>query len=215
MADVAFKDLCLDTTRPDEVGPFWRDLLGLEGQRQDNGDWSLTGERPELGVWVNTVPEPKAVKSRVHLDIRVDGEPPGTLLSVQPHWRVMADPDGLEWCAFPPREGTGPFELCVDAADPLAVAQWWADRTGATVNQEVGVEWVWLTDVAGFPYRYWVFNPVPEPKTAKNRMHWDVSLVDATVQDLVATGARVLDVLPSWTVLADPEGNEFCAFPAT
>jgi hypothetical protein len=43
-------------------------------------------------------------------------------------------------------------------------------------------------------------------------MHWDVTLTDATVDDLVAAGARVLSVLPSWTVLADPEGNEFCAF---
>ena len=212
MADVAFKDLCLDTTRPDEVGPSWRDLLGLDAERQDNGDWSLTGARPELGVWINTVPEAKTVKSRVHLDIRVAGEPPGALLAELPHWRVLADPDGLEWCAFAPREGTGAFELNVDAADPLAIAQWWADRTGGTVNQEDGVDWVWLTDVAGFPYLYWVFSPVPEPKTVKNRMHWDVSLVDATVEGLVAAGARVLDVCPSWTVLVDPEGNEFCAF---
>jgi hypothetical protein len=57
------------------------------------------------------------------------------------------------------------------------------------------------------------FAPVPEPKTAKNRIHWDVMTSD--VAALVAHGAEVLrrpDDEISWTVLADPEGNEFCAF---
>ena len=57
------------------------------------------------------------------------------------------------------------------------------------------------------------FQPVPEPKTVKNRVHWDVTLQEATVADLVAAGATVLrepDDEISWTVLADPEGNEFC-----
>jgi hypothetical protein len=51
---------------------------------------------------------------------------------------------------------------------------------------------------------------VPEPKTAKNRIHWDVLVDD--VDDLVTAGAVVLQQEPNWTVLADPEGNEFCAF---
>ncbi len=54
-----------------------------------------------------------------------------------------------------------------------------------------------------------MFNPVPELKTVKNRMHWDVS---GDVTALVAAGARVLAELPSWVVLADPEGTEFCCF---
>jgi hypothetical protein len=214
MVDVTFKDLCLDTTRPDEAGPFWRDLLGLSGERQDNGDWSLIGDVPERAVWVNTVPEPHTLKSRVHLDIRVEGEPPGTMLAEHEHWTVRADPDGLEWCAFRPRDAVGPFELCVDATDPEPIARWWAERTGAVAKRdEEG--WVALTGAAGFPYQYWVFNPVPEPKTVKNRMHWDVTLADATVDDLVAAGAVVLrpqDDTIGWTVMADPDGNEFCAF---
>ena len=53
----------------------------------------------------------------------------------------------------------------------------------------------------------------PEPKTVKNRIHWDVETDD--VELLVERGATVLraaDDELSWTVLADPEGNEFCAF---
>lgn len=215
MPDVRFKDLCLDTTRPAEAGPFWRDLLGLQGEQLANGDWCLSGDVPEQTVWVNVVPDAHVTKSRVHLDVRVEGEPPGPLLARHEHWTVRADPDGLEWCAFAPREEVGAFELCVDAVDPAAIAQWWADRTGATVQPRHEEGWVALTDVAGFPYRYWVFNPVPEPKAAKNRVHWDVGLVDASLDDLVAKGAVVLraqDDSIGWTVLADPEGNEFCAF---
>ena len=58
-----------------------------------------------------------------------------------------------------------------------------------------------------------MFVPVPEPKTVKNRIHWDVDTAD--VGQLVAAGATVLrerDDEIGWTVLADPEGNEFCAF---
>ena len=61
------------------------------------------------------------------------------------------------------------------------------------------------------------FNLVPETKTVKNRVHIDVNLDDETEVDvLVALGAKVLrDPIPDerWFVLADPEGNEFCAFP--
>ncbi|MEZ5203269.1 MAG: VOC family protein [Acidimicrobiales bacterium] len=56
---------------------------------------------------------------------------------------------------------------------------------------------------------------VGDERSVKNRCHWDVDV--AHVDDLVARGATVL-AEPSddcrWTVLADPQGNEFCAFTA-
>jgi hypothetical protein len=57
------------------------------------------------------------------------------------------------------------------------------------------------------------FNRVPEPKTVKDRIHWDVRV--AELQAVLDAGARLLrprDDEISWHVLADPEGNEFCAF---
>jgi hypothetical protein len=57
------------------------------------------------------------------------------------------------------------------------------------------------------------FVPVPEPKMVKNRIHWDVTV--PAVAPLVEAGAVVLrepDDDIGWHVLADPEGNEFCAF---
>jgi hypothetical protein len=62
-----------------------------------------------------------------------------------------------------------------------------------------------------------IFLVVPEPKTVKNRLHIDVRPVDRTtaeeVERIVALGARHVDIgqgEQNWTVLADPEGNEFC-----
>jgi hypothetical protein len=60
--------------------------------------------------------------------------------------------------------------------------------------------------------------PVTDPKTVKNRVHLDLTTEaadrDAEIERLLALGARRADVgqtgEESWTVLADPEGNEFC-----
>jgi hypothetical protein len=58
--------------------------------------------------------------------------------------------------------------------------------------------------------RLW-FQLVPEPRTAKNRVHLDLTCddVDAEVARLVDLGARVLARHETWVTLADPESNEF------
>ena len=63
-----------------------------------------------------------------------------------------------------------------------------------------------------------LFLDVPEGKTAKNRVHLDMSPSDTTMEDevdrLIALGAQKVEVFEetygSWTVMLDPEGNEFC-----
>lgn len=62
------------------------------------------------------------------------------------------------------------------------------------------------------------FQRVPEPKTAKNRMHIDIQVGEPAQPDevgrLTRLGARLLwttsDRGPVTTTMADPEGNEFC-----
>lgn len=56
------------------------------------------------------------------------------------------------------------------------------------------------------------FQRVPEPKTAKNRLHLDLRCHDpsAEAERLVGLGAEMLALRDEWIVLADPEGNEFC-----
>jgi hypothetical protein len=60
--------------------------------------------------------------------------------------------------------------------------------------------------------------PVTDRKVVKNRLHLDLTSPaeerEAEIERILALGARRADVgqsgNESWTVLADPEGNEFC-----
>ncbi|WP_457109585.1 VOC family protein [Marmoricola sp. URHA0025 HA25] len=222
-----FKDLCLDALDPRAVAPFWSGALGLAAEYQDNGDAVLRGSEPGQTLWINTVPEPKTVKDRVHLDLHTDSVETlvaigATVAPVQDDadaWTVMADPEDNELCAFVREPARVPaykaFELVVDSADHVRIGQWWADVFGVELQHEDGEDGKdgsWLAGVPGFPMDAWVFGWVPEPKTVKNRLHWDLY---GDVAELEARGATRLSDLPGWTVLADPEGNEFCVFPGS
>jgi hypothetical protein len=126
---------------------------------------------------------------------------------------VLRDPEGGELCAFVRPDGQLPayrlYELVVDAADPQALATWWGERFGVPVQRDDD-SW-WLDDVPGMPWPL-VFGAVPEPKSVKNRIHWDLWGTSADAFDAGARLIRAADDDISWDVLADPEGNEFCVF---
>lgn len=127
----------------------------------------------------------------------------------------MADPDGGEFCAFVRSPEKLPdyrlYEVVVDAADPERLAGWWGDRFGVSTQQD-GSEPAWsLDDVPAMPWTV-IFGAVPEPKTVKNRVHWDLWGTTADFTQDGATLLRARDEEISWDVLADPEGNEFCVF---
>ena len=123
--------------------------------------------------------------------------------------------------------------IVVDCAHPARLARFWAEILGYRVRsydeaalaklRAAGIEDVEddpsvVIDPPGDGATIW-FVKVPEGKVVKNRVHLDVNLRSADELDrLVQLGARVLrplGVVPEdrWTILADPEGNEFCAFP--
>jgi len=112
-------------------------------------------------------------------------------------------------------------QIAMNASDDVAVGRFWAEALGwGTGIEEPGVTNV---EPPGLTYPdptavYIDVIIVPEPKTVKNRVHVDLATASAAHQaDLVARlqdlGATPVDVgqgdVP-WTVLADPEGNEFC-----
>ncbi len=218
MTAARFKDLCIDAVDARRMAVFWGHVLGLS-QPGDDPE-KLIGDRPEKTVWINAVPEPPTVKQRVHLDVAVaaveDLEKLGatvlTPASETQHWTMMADPEGGEFCAFVRDEVPSykPFEIIVDSAEPASQARWWASIVGGTVMH--GEQpWWWLENVPGMPFSYWVFMPVPEPKTVKNRIHWDITADE--IEPLLENGATVLrepDDEIDWYICADPEGNEFC-----
>jgi hypothetical protein len=133
-------------------------------------------------------------------------------------------------------------QLTFDAHDAYLLATWWADLLGyeledvsdrvqtlldqGVVTEEIvtrrdgrlyfaGV--VTASDPEGVAPRLYV-QEVPEPKTAKNRLHLDVPVaaedLEAEVDRLVGTGARLVEYREQpghrWAVMQDPEGNEFC-----
>ncbi|HSK27661.1 MAG TPA: VOC family protein [Jiangellales bacterium] len=230
-APARWKDLCLDATDPRLLGSFWAAVLGRRWTEQDGGDGRVEGDAPRDTIWVNAVPEPRSVKNRVHLDIEVGSLAPllvagATVLRPEGddgiRWTVLADPEGGEFCAFrredlPPHGPARLYEIVVDTLDAGSAhrqASWWAGVLGGrVVDDERG--FAWLEAVPDLPVASLDFVPVPERKSAKNRIHWDVTTDDLPA--LLRHGATVLagptDRTP-WHVLADPEGNEFCAFPA-
>jgi len=214
----SWQDLCVDAVDAQLIGRFWAGVLGRTMERrEDDGQVLLTGPTPAHTVWINQVPEPVTVKQRVHLDVHVADHRDVVALGAAPadvtsfRWQVLRDPEGGELCTFERSEVPGErlYEIVVDCQDPLAQAAWWAQALGGRLHEDGDA----VEAVPGAPFEYLVFVPVPEPKTVKNRIHWDVSTAD--VRLVVEHGATVLrepDGDIRWTVLADPEGNEFCAF---
>jgi predicted enzyme related to lactoylglutathione lyase len=106
--------------------------------------------------------------------------------------------------------------IVVDTHDLPALARFWTQALRWSVLSEREREIVIGPDVEA-PVGI-CFMPVTGPKTVKNRLHLDLTTSaadrDAEIDRLLALGARYADVGQtgdeSWTVLADPEGNEFC-----
>jgi hypothetical protein len=135
------------------------------------------------------------------------------------------------------------FQITIDCTAPHELADWWAEALGWQVEPqdeefirrmvETGAAseadttkhrgaLVWAVGAAitspepGRPRV--LFQRVPEPKTVKNRMHFDVRVGpesrEAEVARLLSLGAtelwRASQGPYEWATLADPEGNEFC-----
>jgi len=221
MALARWKDLCTDVRDAPRVAQFWAPVLRLEVEVLDGSNAVLRGDVRERTVWFDTVLEPKHGKNRVHLDLVLPTYAPLVEAGAQVledhettryRWTVLADPEGNELCVFPGGRDE-PTALVVDALDAVGLAAWWAEVLGARPTAAPDDTPRWLTEVPGLPWDVWKFVVVEDPKTVKNRWHWDVVCED--VDALVAHGATVLrapDDEVDWHVLADPEGNEFCAF---
>jgi hypothetical protein len=137
------------------------------------------------------------------------------------------------------------FQVTFDSADPVTHSAFWAEALGYVerppppgfdswedvarhleLTDEDMSDFSAIIDPDGAGPRM-LFLRVPEPKTAKNRMHLDINIsdptaapqerrerVDVEVERLVTLGARKVASFDEpkgvWTVMLDPEGNEFC-----
>ena len=149
----------------------------------------------------------------------------------------MRPMDRAVWMRTPVRSGRGSsvglmgvrwYSTVVDCRDITAQAHFWAGALGWVVGYQAEDEVALVPPHAVSKGNQspveeqgpgLVFVPVPEGKTAKNRLHIDVAPragddQSAEVQRLVDLGATRVDIgqdpTSTWVVLADPEGNEFC-----
>jgi hypothetical protein len=208
--------LVVDAAQPGQLAQFWAAALGWEVAPEEDGEfdvWPAGYRYPDpvaLPLVFVPVPEPKTGKNRVHLDLATEshehhaaqvrrllglGAVPIDIGQGDVPWRVLADPEGNEFCVLEPRavyRDTGPVAAVV-------------------------VDWVSFRSPEGVgPYLELL--PAGEPKVVKNRIHLDVAPypdeeLSSAVSVLLRQGAVPDNVgqgdVP-WSVLADPQGNEFC-----
>lgn len=108
--------------------------------------------------------------------------------------------------------------ITVDTTDALALARWWADQLGGEIIAENDGWFVMVRIGEGSPILS--FQKVEDPTPGKNRVHLDLTATDvkAETERLVEAGASMIgehtmDEGFAWTVLADPDGNQFCVTP--
>jgi predicted enzyme related to lactoylglutathione lyase len=105
--------------------------------------------------------------------------------------------------------------VTIDCVDPQRVARFWSTVLG----RELGPSrdgWVYLGH-RGDPQPRLVFQPVPEPKAGKVRIHLDVTVddIDEAIDLVTSLGGRTTGERHDYdegvvVVMADPEGHEFC-----
>ena len=230
-------NLVADAADPAASAHWWAEVLGWEVTFETRHEVAVEPPAGEPGLPLVFVPVPdhKSVPNRVHLDLAspsaeaqatlVDrllalGATPADVGQGPVPWVVLADPEGNELCVLEPRDqyrGTGPLAAVVmGAADPPALARFWAEAAAwpVTVADE---RFVALRDPSGTgPFLELIRSPAS--KVVKNRLHLDLAPYPgedpaAEVARLLALGATRADVGQgevTWTVLADPEGNELC-----
>ncbi|BCL24949.1 glyoxalase [Streptomyces tuirus] len=107
--------------------------------------------------------------------------------------------------------------VAIDCTDAYELARFWSQVTGCPLHPQDGPgdREVQVMLPEG-PLLY--FNQVPEPKTIKNRIHLclrPTTSREEEVERLLRLGATLVADRrkpdgAGWSVLADPEGNEFC-----
>jgi Glyoxalase-like domain len=230
-------NLVADAADPAASGHWWADALGWEVTFETRHEVAVEPPAGTPGIPLVFVPVPdaKTVPNRVHLDLAspsadaqaalVDrlldgGATPADVGQGEVPWVVLADPEGNELCVLEPRDryrDTGPLAAVVmAAADPPGLARFWAEAA-AWPLVDADERHAALRHPSGRgPFLELIGSAAP--KLTKNRLHLDLAPHPGDdpateVGRLLDLGATPVDIGQgevSWTVLADPEGNELC-----
>ena len=106
--------------------------------------------------------------------------------------------------------------ISFDAHDAARLAHFWAEALHRTVNDGATEDFASIAaDADSRLGPFLMFHKVPEGKTVKNRVHFDLQAADvvAEADRLTSLGAKQIRSLAEnnnrWISLRDPDGNEF------
>jgi hypothetical protein len=109
----------VDSRDPVSLGRWWQEALGWVVVNDDPNEFEIRPAPDRLpGLLFGSVPEPKTVKNRLHLDFRPDdqdrevermlrlGASRADVGQGEQSWVVLADPEGNEFCILSSRRSS-------------------------------------------------------------------------------------------------------------
>lgn len=117
-----------------------------------------------------------------------------------------------------------PAYIVLDTQDPRRLATFYCTLQGVEAVRTYGEDDQYTALAPNREGLMLVFQRVPEPKTGKNRAHFDlvVDELDGPTAQTEELGGRWIEPGKthelagfSWRCMADPEGNEFCLYWAS
>jgi predicted enzyme related to lactoylglutathione lyase len=228
--------LCFDANDPSRLAQFWAGVLGWKRVHEPDSGFALLPS-DDTGFRIEFFPtdEPKTGPNQMHFDLTstsLDDQQQTVARALGLGARridigqgadarhvVLADPEGNEFDVIEPGN-----DFLADCGLIGAISSDGTQEVGYFWSEALGWPLVWDQDQEtairsphGGPKITWGGPPV-NPKTGKNRLHFDLAPPadgdqPAEVDRLMSLGAKRVDIGQgdvSWVVMADPDGNEFC-----
>jgi hypothetical protein len=228
--------LSIDARDPLGLARFWAGVLGRETVH-DSADGIELLPSDDTGFRIRFLPtqEQKVGQNRIHFDLTsmsLEDQQETVARSLELGAQhidvgqlpeeahvVLADPEGNEFCVIEPGN-----TFLADCGFIGALSCDGSQEVGYFWSEALGWPLVWDQDEEtairsphGGPKITWGGPPV-NPKTGKNRLHFDIAPPadgdqQSEVDRLVSLGATRIDIGQGevdWAVMADPDGNEFC-----
>jgi predicted enzyme related to lactoylglutathione lyase len=228
--------LAFDANDPVRLAPFWAGVLGWDMVDDPDGGIAIL-PNDDTGFRIEFFPtqEPKTGPNQMHFDLTstsLEDQQATVARALGLGGRhldigqgpdadhvVLADPEGNEFCVIEPGNN-----FLAECGFIGALSSDGSQDVGYFWSQALGWPLVWDQDEEtairsphGGPKITWGGPPV-NPKTGKNRLHFDLAPPaggdqQVEVERLVSLGGKRIDIGQgdvSWVVMADPDGNEFC-----
>ncbi len=225
--------LSIDANDPRGLADFWAGVLGWEVAEEDGGIALLPSDDTGFQLRFLATDEPKVGQNRMHFDLTstsLEDQQQTVAQALELGARhidvgqrpdeahvVLADPEGNEFCVIEPGNNflaDCGFVGALACDGSQAVGYFWSEALGWPLVWDQDQETA-IRSPQGGPKITWGGPPL-NPKTARNRLHFDLAPTPGTdqqveVERLVSLGAtRTGQGAPGSVALADPDGNEFC-----